>query len=83
MGFEDEKYSYVIASRQPPSQTLGRVLRHPQIRSGHVRLELCEGEGLGNEIVTRRDRDRYKLARRVRWGDSWKRDADSERGGQT
>ena len=82
VGFEDEKYSYVIASRQSPSQTLGRVLRHPQIRSGHVKLELCEPQGLGTEIVTRRDRDRYKLARRVKWGDSWMRDPNSESGGQ-
>lgn len=71
VGFEDEKYSYVIASRQSSSQAAGRVLRHPQLRSGHVRLELCEPQGLRTEVVTKRDREKYKSARRVRWGDSW------------
>lgn len=71
LGYEDEKFSYVAATSGPVSPTAARVIRHPQIRSGHVRLPLCTAGGLVEVTVTRRQQDRYRVARRAGWGDRW------------
>ncbi len=71
LSYEDEKFSYVAVSRPglPAAPVRARVLRHPQVRSGHIRLELCSATGgLTSEIVTRKDRERFKEARDLRWG---------------
>jgi len=73
LGYEDEKYSYLIASRSPGFQRPGaRILRHPQKHSGHVRLALCTSAGTAEEIsVTRSNQKFYRQARDAVWGDSW------------
>ena len=71
LGYEDEKYSYVIASKVAPAAREARVIRHPQYSPGIVRLELCAPDGLSREIVRRSDKPRYRLARDVSWGESW------------
>jgi ribosomal protein RSM22 (predicted rRNA methylase) len=68
IGYEDEKYSYVAVSRTPVAPARARVLRHPQIRPGHIRLELCTEEGVEYRIVSKRDRARFREARDVTWG---------------
>ncbi|MBR7743967.1 rRNA methyltransferase [Phycicoccus sp. BSK3Z-2] len=71
-GHEDEKVSYVVATREPLGRARGRVLRHPVTRKGLVRLEVCRDDGdAAPEVVTKRDRERYRAARDVAWGDPW------------
>lgn len=69
-GFEDEKFSYVVVSRRPVEPARGRVIRPPLIRSGHVHLDICEPGGITHRIVSRRDKDAYRSARRLAWGDT-------------
>ena len=69
--YEDEKYSYVAATRFPVTPTVARVTRRPQIRKGQVLLDLCGPDGLGRETVTKRHGPLYKQARDTEWGDSW------------
>ena len=71
--YEDEKLAFVLAVRhRPSSRPAARVLRHPFTRKGLVRLEVCRSDGsAGTEVVTRRDRDAYRAARDIRWGDTW------------
>jgi ribosomal protein RSM22 (predicted rRNA methylase) len=71
LGYEDEKYSYVVFGREPLQLPVARIVRHPQKRSGHVELELCTGEGLTRETVSRKKGEQYKTARRAEWGDEW------------
>ena len=71
LGYEDEKFSYVVASRLPVSTPRARVVRHPQVFSGYVKLELCAGPVLEHTTVTRSQGSSYKKARHVRWGDDW------------
>jgi len=71
-GHEDEKLSFVLAVRDPVTPATGRVLRHPQVRTGMVRLEVCRADGTaGTEVVTKREREAYRAARGTRWGDPW------------
>ena len=83
LGHEDEKFSYVAVTRsaaepgpamlggvggQPPS----RVLRHPTRRTGLVRVRLCTPEGTAvDEIISKRQGDRYRAARDLSWGDTF------------
>lgn len=71
--YEDEKFSYVAATRFPVTPALSRVTRKPQIRKGQVLLELCGAEetGLTRETVTKRHGALYKAARDAEWGDAW------------
>lgn len=70
--YEDEKFSYVAATRFPPAPASSRVVRKPQIRKGQVLLDLCETEpSLRRETVTKRHGPLYRAARDAEWGDAW------------
>ncbi|GGJ00311.1 rRNA methyltransferase [Alicyclobacillus cellulosilyticus] len=57
--------------RVPAARPPGRILRHPQVRSGHIRLLVCTAEGLREAVVTRKDKAAFRRARDARWGDGW------------
>ena len=74
LGFEDEKFSYVILVK--PNiyvEPFGaRILRRPIKASGFVKLELCKGEGvIEQHVITRSDKQNYRAARDAAWGDPW------------
>jgi ribosomal protein RSM22 (predicted rRNA methylase) len=71
LGYEDEKFSYVAVVREPLSLTGARVLRHPQHRPGLIELELCTPAGPRHERVTKRDKDRFRAARKAGWGSNY------------
>ncbi|KZB87163.1 small ribosomal subunit Rsm22 family protein [Amycolatopsis regifaucium] len=71
LGFEDEKFSYVVASRTAPERAAGRILRHPVKRKGMVSLSLCAEAGLTETIVTKRHGADYRAARDAEWGGAW------------
>ncbi|WP_377639660.1 small ribosomal subunit Rsm22 family protein [Oryzobacter terrae] len=72
LGHEDEKFSYVLASRDPLPRAQARVLRHPVRRKGLVQLDLCDTRGSTTRVVvTRRDPTAYRSARDASWGDAW------------
>ncbi|MBP5864104.1 rRNA methyltransferase [Streptomyces sp. LBUM 1478] len=80
--YEDEKFSYVAATRFPPSPAPARVVRKPQIRKGLVLLDLCETEpALGRTTVTKRHGPLYRAARDTDWGDAWPPPGDDEQPG--
>jgi ribosomal protein RSM22 (predicted rRNA methylase) len=70
LGYEDEKYSYVVFAREPIALPTARIVRHPQKHSGHVQLELCVPHGLSRETVSKKQGARYKAARKAGWGDA-------------
>jgi ribosomal protein RSM22 (predicted rRNA methylase) len=69
LGYEDEKYSYVALVRDPVPLDAARVLRHPRHHPGLIELELCTPRGLEHRRVTKRDRDAFRAARKVEWGE--------------
>lgn len=78
LGYEDEKFSYVAATRLPVAPAEARILRHPQVRPGHIRLELCARDRLKEVVVSKRERERFRLARHARWGDEFPDPAGGE-----
>jgi ribosomal protein RSM22 (predicted rRNA methylase) len=71
LGHEDEKFSYVAASRVQPDRATARIVRHPQRLRGHVKLQLCAEDGLRQETVTRSQKEKYRAVKRVDWGSRW------------
>jgi ribosomal protein RSM22 (predicted rRNA methylase) len=71
LGYEDEKYAYICASRSYTGQVLtGRVLRHPVQRKGLVAFRVCTVDGQAvEELISKRQGTRYKAARDTGWGD--------------
>ena len=69
--YEDEKYSYVIATRGVGQPASARVIRRPRKADRRVTLPLCGADGLRTEVVTRGARVAYRQARKARWGDGW------------
>ena len=55
----------------PPAPETARVIPRPRKGSGRVTLKLCRPDGTAGEVlISRRDRDLFKQARRADWGDS-------------
>jgi ribosomal protein RSM22 (predicted rRNA methylase) len=80
LGFEDEKYAYAAVAKEQGARAEARILRHPQVRGGHVRLELCTPAGLRSAVVAKREGELYRRARKARWGDAfpWSEAAPAE-----
>ena len=72
LGYEDEKFSYLLASKSSAPSAAARIVRHPGKHSGHVQLSLCTPQGqIENRTVTRSSKEAYKRARQAEWGDIW------------
>lgn len=70
--WEDEKYIYLAASRVAADARPARVLTPPESGSGRVKLKLCQPDGtLAYRLVTRREGNTFKQARRSDWGDTF------------
>jgi ribosomal protein RSM22 (predicted rRNA methylase) len=69
-GFEDEKYSYVALARTPVPRPSTRIIGQPQIRPGHVLLQLSTETGIERMTISKRDREAYRRARKAGWGDA-------------
>ena len=68
--FEDEKFCYLIATRQKYN-TAPRVLRRPVIETGKVTLSLCTSDGITEKNFSKKDGAAYKAARKAKWGDAF------------
>jgi ribosomal protein RSM22 (predicted rRNA methylase) len=70
--FEDEKYIFVAATRLPVASQPARVLAPPRQSKGRVELKLCQPDGRSEDVlVSKREGDAYRVARRVDWGDGF------------
>lgn len=67
--YEDEKYSYLIASRTPPEKPYAaRVIKKPLVRSGHVHLDVCTAQG-EQRVTATKSHERYREFKKLEWGD--------------
>jgi len=72
LGYEDEKFSYIIAGKIDVASVGSRIVRHPGKHSGHVKLSLCTPQGqIENRTVARSSKSEYRAARKAEWGDTW------------
>jgi ribosomal protein RSM22 (predicted rRNA methylase) len=75
LSYEDEKFSYVAAVRDPARGgpgPAGRVIRRPQLRKNLVLLDLCASDGTSQrQLVGKSSGAAYRRARKAGWGDAW------------
>ena len=67
--FEDEKFSYLIAARQPGVLQGSRILSPPAESKADIKFKLCTRNGLTQPSIARRDKAEYKRVRKLDWGD--------------
>ena len=67
--FEDEKFAYMAFAREACGNAGMRILRHPQVRGGHIMLRVCTEDGIADMTLTKKDGERYKKARKAGSGD--------------
>lgn len=71
LNYEDEKFTYLIFSRKKIPSARMRILSHPEKRSGHIRLKLCDSDQVVEQIVGRSSKEKYRQAKKKGWGDEW------------
>jgi ribosomal protein RSM22 (predicted rRNA methylase) len=69
LGFEDEKFSYVILSKQPSETAFSRLLKDPLRRKGHTLITLCSKSGIEQKTITKKNKELYKQVNKLKWGD--------------
>ena len=63
--FEDEKFSYMVFTRNEPQRAAARVLRHPYTEKGRITLELCTASENTTVTITKKDKEIYKAAKKA------------------
>jgi len=78
--YEDEKFAYAALTPLAPQRPPSRVIRRPELHGGHLYLGLCEAEGTRTVVVSRRDKEAWRAARGLAWGDPGPRPPDRGEG---
>jgi ribosomal protein RSM22 (predicted rRNA methylase) len=68
--YEDEKFSYTVATRHPPAPGEAVVIRRPIQHPGLIELSLCTPDGLAEVRIRKRD-PLWRNARHASWGSTW------------
>lgn len=69
LGYEDEKFSYIAVSKNKNLISSDRILRHPQIFQGYIKLKVCTQYGIKEIILSKKDGEIYKKAKKLDAGD--------------
>jgi ribosomal protein RSM22 (predicted rRNA methylase) len=67
--FEDEKFSYLVATRRAPEADGARIIAPPRYYKWGARLRLCGPDGLRETNVAKRDKAVFQDLRNSVWGD--------------
>ncbi|GAB2644179.1 small ribosomal subunit Rsm22 family protein [Kribbella swartbergensis] len=69
--YEDEKFTYLIATRAPARPAEARVLTRPTRPKGQVVLDLCRSDGSRRRVAVPKSSEHHRTARAAAWGDAW------------
>jgi ribosomal protein RSM22 (predicted rRNA methylase) len=69
--YEEEKFSYVAFTRSNLPERTARVIKRPKKGSGHILLDLCLPENIERKTISKKDREKYRAAKKLSWGDVW------------
>lgn len=69
MGYEDEKYCYLIVGKAPSKLNYSRLIKDPRLFGGHASFDLCTEEGIKEEKLSKKHKEVYRRARKLKWGD--------------
>ena len=69
--YEDEKFCFLAAARQKFYRAPARILRHPNKASGHIGLQLCTAEGPTGRVISKKQKENFRAARKAQAGDAF------------
>lgn len=69
LGYEDEKFSYIILSKTKPAPFYGRMVKDSLRRKGHTLLALCTDKGIEVKTVSKKQKELFKTINKLKWGD--------------
>lgn len=76
LSYEDEKFSYIAFAKtdiqkgaNEIKEAAERILRHPQINQGFVKVKLCTSNGIQEKIFSKKDGEIYKKVKKLDAGD--------------
>jgi len=69
LGYEDEKFSYVIATKEKVKYPKARILRFVKKTKQDISFTLCKDGKIINEKVSRKNKKRDKIIEKLNWGD--------------
>ena len=67
--YEDEKFSYIAISKEKIDNSGARILRHPNISSGFIKVKLCNNGIIEEKTFTKKDKDNFKKIKKLKCGD--------------
>lgn len=71
LGYEDEKYSYLVVARAGiGAAAAARVIKPQRANKFSVTLPLCAADGLEERVLTKADGPAYKQSKKLDWGDA-------------
>lgn len=68
--FEDEKYAYLILTKEQKQRSSARIVRKPISRSGYASLKLCTENGFIQKEWSKKDKEAYRQVKNLDWGDT-------------
>ena len=69
LGYEDEKYFYLLFSKNDNLPQKARVIRRPNIETNSIKLSLCTKEGVVQNNYTKKDKEMFKRAKKSKIND--------------
>lgn len=70
LSYEDEKYFYLFFSKESfDDNNLSRVVRRPSIKPNIISLTLCSKDGVVQKDYTKRNKQEYKSAKKIKIND--------------
>ncbi len=69
LGYEDEKFSYIIMAKEKHSPIFARMVRDSLKRKGHTLLTLCTNQGIEIKTVSKKEKELFKKVNKLKWGD--------------
>ena len=69
LNYEDEKFSYLVFSRNKIEPAPSRILRHPFKGKGFVKVQLCTKAGVEEKTMTKKNKHYYSYVKNKEWGD--------------
>lgn len=70
LSYEDEKFSYIAIAKENYGLKSSRILRKPVIEKACVKLKVCVNGEIEEKIITKKDKELYKIVRKKECGDS-------------
>ena len=66
LSYEDEKYFYLLFSKEVVNGEGARVIRRPMIKENNISLVLCSKEGVESKMFTKKNKELFKKAKKAK-----------------